>query len=192
MSEDGTTTPETGTGDQNTPGPDNAKPEPNGNGVKATNGPDLSAWADLAREYGDPTKVAEKLKHARTWEDRAKTNKDAADQLPTLQEQLTRLQQDLASRDERDAARTEKVALTKLEAALARHHVDFDDIDEVLRPDPKRLVKDGEPNDEVIAAFAAALAKAHGRPTADPDQGRKGGEAPQSMGDLMRAMARNR
>lgn len=185
MSEDGTTTPETGPGDQTTTTTAKPTPPPNGDG-KQTSGPDLSAWADLASEFGDPAKLRKQLEHARTWEQRAKENKAAATENQTLQEQLTKLQQDLATQAERDEARTEKVALAKLEAALAKHHVEWVDVDEVLRPDPKKLVKDGEPNDEAIAAYAAALAKAHGRPTADPDQGRTGGDAPGDMNTLFR------
>lgn len=181
MSEDGTGAPETG--DQQTTTPTPSPAEDSGD----RNGPDL--WAEIAKEYGTPDEVRQKLGFARKWEDRAKANKSAADQLPTLQDQINQLTQDLASRDERDKARVERTALAQLRGALGERGLKWDDIDDMLRPDPARLLKDGEPDDEAIEKFAAALAKNTGRPTPDTDQGRRGDGAPTDMNALIRRAA---
>lgn len=148
-------------------------------------------WKALADELGlKPSEVKEKLGHARTWEDRAKANKDAAKQLPSLQEQVERLRQEMTERDVRDTERSGRLAMSQLRSGLKDAGIEPDDIKDVLGElDPTRFLKDGEPNDEAINRFVGGMAKAAGRSTADHDQGQKSGAAPQSMGAVMREMA---
>jgi len=179
-----------------------------GNGAPATDDadqqPDLSTestdssddrngtenvWDTIEKEFGSPQDVRKALEHARRWEARAKQNVNAAQQVPTLQEQLAQLQQQLAERDERDSARAEKTALAQLRGALGERQVKWDDIDPILRPAGKQLLSDGEPNDELIEKLADALAKNSGRPTPDPDQGRRGDGNPTDMNALIRRAA---
>src|SRR5687768_14135059 len=57
-------------------------------------------WKDFAEESGlSVAEVKKRLEHSRTWEQRAKDNKTAADQAKTLQEQLDEMQRSLAERD---------------------------------------------------------------------------------------------
>lgn len=151
-------------------------------------------WKALADELGlKPAEVKEKLGHARTWEQRAKDNKGAADQLPTLQQQLDEMKKALAERDVRDTERAGRLAMSQLQAGLAKAGIEPDDVKDVLGElDPTRLLKDGEPNPEAISRIVGGLSKAAGRPTADQDQGKKSGAAPKSMGALMREMAQGR
>lgn len=189
MSTDGGTgAPATGEADQQ---PGNISPIDNGapDSRNGTNTPDTSAWDTIAQEFGDPDEVRKKLGHARTWQTRAQQNYDTAQQVPTLQQQIEKLQQDLTQRDERDTTRAERSALAELRGALGERGVKWDDIDEMLRPDPKRLLKDGDPDDAAITKFATALAKNAGRATPDPDQGQRGGDAPTDMNAMIRRAA---
>jgi hypothetical protein len=165
-----------------------------------TDGFDTTAWADLAKEFGTPDKLRERLGHARVWEQRAKDNYESAQQASTLQQQLAEIrqqqaqqndefQQQLAKRDERDIERAGNTAHAQLRAALAEHGIKVDDIDKELLPDPVRLLKKGEPDDEAITKFAGALAKVAGRPTPDPDQGQRSDDTPTDMNALIRRAA---
>jgi hypothetical protein len=120
--------------------------------------------------------------------------KSQVDASKPLSEQVSKLQKDLAARDARDVERNGKLAMSTVHALLAEQGIRKDDVKDVLEPfDPKTLLKDGEPDDEAIARFARGLARVAGRVTADPDQGQNGtGSSPQTMGDFMRQMARNR
>jgi hypothetical protein len=187
MSDDGDTgAPETGDAGQQPPEPT----QPANDDTGSRNGTPADPWSAIATEFGDPDEVRKRLGFARTWEQRAKDNKSAADQLPTLQQQIDRLQQDVSARDEREANRVHRAAEAQLRGALGERGVKWDDIDEVLRPDPKRLVKDGEPDDDAIEKHAAALAKNAGRPTPDTDQGQRGnGAPPTDMNAMIRRAA---
>jgi hypothetical protein len=120
--------------------------------------------------------------------------KAAADKSKPLEERVTKLQQQLSERESREIERNGKLAMSTVHALLAEQGIRRDDVKDVLEPfDPKRLLKDGEPDDEAIARFARGLARVAGRPAPDVDQGQNGsGSSPQTMGDVMRRMARDR
>lgn len=151
-------------------------------------------WKDFAEESGlSVAEVKKRLEHSRTWEQRAKDNKTAADQAKTLQEQLDEMQRSLAERDERDAKRAGQIALTRVRSALAESGIKADDVQELLNElDPKRLLKDGEPDDKAIDRIVGALRKAAGRATPDPDQGKAGGKQPNDMNAWIRQFAGGR
>ncbi|MGW4487864.1 hypothetical protein ACWEOE_28950 [Amycolatopsis sp. NPDC004368] len=112
-----------------------------------------------------------------------------------LQEQLNELRKSLSDRDVRDVERNGRLAMSAVQTLLAERGIPKKDVEEVLDGiDPKKkLLKDGEPDEEAIAKFANGLARVAGRATFDPDQGQNGsGEQPQTMADFMRHMARNR
>lgn len=148
-------------------------------------------WKSFAEESGlSVAELKKKLDHARTWEQRAKDNKGAADQAQTLQQQLDEMKQSLSERDQKDVERAEKLAVTQVRSALSDAGVKADDVKDLLDEiNPKRLLKDGEPDDKAIARVVAALRKAAGRPTADQDQGKRGGAAPGDMNALIRRAA---
>ena len=145
-------------------------------------------WKAFAAESGlSVSKLKERLEHARTWEQRAKDNKGAADQAKTLQQQVEDLRQEQATRDERDGKRAERLALADVRAGLSDAGIKTDDVKDLLGEiDPRRLIKDGEPDDKAVARLVSALAKAAGRATADPDQGKTGGKPPSDMNALIR------
>jgi len=145
-------------------------------------------WKAFAAESGlSVSKLKEKLEHARTWEQRAKDNKGAADQAKTLQQQVEEMQQEQAARDARDAKRAERLAMADVRAGLVEVGIKTDDVKELLDElDPTRLLKDGEPDDKAVARIVGALRKAAGRATADPDQGKSGGKGPADMNALIR------
>jgi hypothetical protein len=111
-----------------------------------------------------------------------------------LQEQLDAVTKRLTDREAADAERNGKLALATVYSQLADAGVKKDDVKDVLEAfDPKRLLKDGELDDDAITKLAKSLAKVAGRIDADADQGRRGnGEKAESMGDVMRNMARSR
>lgn len=183
MSENGgPSAPETGQ-----EGPDGG----NGPDSGAGNGFDSTAWQALAEETGlTPTQIKTRLGHARTWEQRAKDNKGAAEQLPTLQQQLDQMQKALADRDVRDVERAGRLAMSQVRAGLADAGIKADDVKELLNEfDPTRLLAEGEPDDEAIARFVSSLSRIAGRPTPDRDQGKTGGEVPADMNALIRRAA---
>lgn len=175
----GTGTTGTGTGTANT-------------GTQAADDFDADVWRSFAKEVGlTPAKIQERLGHARTWEQRARENKGAADQVPTLQQQLDAMKSVLAERDVRDVERNGKLALTQVRSGLAEAGIKVDDVKELLDEiEPTRLLKNGEPDDKSIERIVGALRKAAGRPTADPDQGKgAGSKAPADMNSLIRSAA---
>lgn len=155
---------------------------------------DQDAWAALAAEFGSPDKVRQALGHARTWEQRAKENHGRAQQAQTYEQQLADMQRQLTERDERDVQRAGKTALAQLKAELGQGGVKWDDVPEPLRPEPVRLLKDGEPDETAISAYATALTKNAGRPAPDPDLGKRGsgGPAPKDMNQMFRDAVRSR
>jgi len=157
-----------------------------GTGTTANGGVE---WDAIASEFGDPEKVRKALEHARTWEQRAKENRAGAQQAKTLEQQLTEMQQQMSDRDKRDLERSGKTAIAQLKAELGQAGVKWDDVDEPLRPDASRLLKNGEPDDDAIARYAAALTRHAGRPVPDPDQGKKGASAPADMNSWIRQRA---
>lgn len=148
-------------------------------------------WKAFADEVGlSPADVRKKLGHARTWEDRAKANKGAVEEKATLQQQLEKLRSDLADRDQRDIERAGRLAMSQVRSGLAEAGIKADDVKDLLDEfDPTRLLKDGEPNDEAIGRIVGALRRTAGRPSPDPDQGKRGDSAPNDMNALIRRAA---
>lgn len=198
MAEDGGTgAPATGDGGQppasQPPAPpagQGGPPPPADGGRNGTGGDgfDRGAWEAIASEYGGPDKVRERLGHARTWEQRAKQNRDAAEQASGLQQQLDDFAAQMAQRDERDVERAGRAATALLKASISQHGIEPDDVAELL-PEPIRLLKNGDPDDEAIANYAGALAKVAGRPAPDHDQGRRSDQQPTDMNALIRRAA---
>lgn len=111
-----------------------------------------------------------------------------------LQEQLDAVTKRLTAREAADVERNGKLALSQVYSQLAEDGIRKSDVEGLLkRFDAKSLLKDGEPDEAAIGEFAKELARTAGRIPPDPDQGQNGsGSSPQTMGDFMRQMARNR
>ncbi|GGM75566.1 hypothetical protein GCM10012275_52830 [Longimycelium tulufanense] len=187
-SDAGTGVPETGQEPQQ-----DAPPASNNGGSPASstdNGWNAAPWRALAEEVGlTPEEIRTKLGHARKWETRAKENRQAAEQLPTVQQQLDDLRNALSERDLRDVERSQRLALAALHTQLAEAGLRKDDVAPLLEHvDALRLLKGGDPDEQAIAALATSLTKVAGRPTPDPDQGAKG-ETPTDMNALIRRAA---
>jgi hypothetical protein len=194
MSDDGISTSGTDNGGQQDNTTSTTTATTGGSATDSTNGDngfDASDWKSFAAESGlSVDQVKAKLGHARTWEDRAKANKTAADELNTLRGQFDKMQQRLAERDQRDTDRAAKLAMAEVRSQLTELGVHYGEVKELLDEyESKRLLKDGEPNDEAIGRLAKALAKAAGRPAPDVDQGQKGDDAPPDMNRLIRRAA---
>jgi hypothetical protein len=114
--------------------------------------------------------------------------KGQAKAVKTVQEQMDDLRKQMADQATRDLERAGKTATAQLRAVLAEQGIKADDVADLL-PDPVRLLKDGEPDDKAITKFAGALAKVAGRPTPDPDQGRRSDDTPTDMNALIRRAA---
>lgn len=190
--EGGTKPPESGTGGGNTP--PSTGSTGSGTGSTPPSWDAADEWRGLAEELGlTPAQVKERLGHARTWEQRAKDNRQAATQAQTLAEQVEAMRKESADRDQRDLERSMRSARTELIAAL----VDSDGpglsrVDAVAAIediDTGRLLKDGEPDETKIASVAARLAKVAGRPVPDRDQGAGNGteNGPVNMSSWLRA-----
>lgn len=148
--------------------------------------------ADTASS-GEPDWKAEAEKWrtlARKHEDRAKQNAQAATKAKTVEQQVADLQRQLAERDTRDVERSGRLAMSRLDAQLAKAGIERDDVQGLLkRIKGTDLLKDGEPDDTAIGELAESLKKIAGRATPDPDQGAKGGKAPLDMNQLIRRAA---
>lgn len=192
MSDDGTSTSETDNGNQQGSSTSTATTATGDNGTSnGDNDFDAAVWKSFAAESGlSVDQVKAKLGHARTWEDRAKQNKSAADELKSLRGEFDKMQHRLSERDQRDTDRAAKLAMAEVRSQLNDLGVHHGDVKELLDEyEPKRLLKDGEPHDEAIARLVKALAKAAGRPAPDVDQGQKGDDAPPDMNRLIRRAA---
>lgn len=130
-------------------------------------------------------------KRSRQHEDRAKKNQDDARAKQSIEEQLEQMRADLA---ERDAAAVEEragLATEKLHAKLVRGGISDDDATALIGAiDPMRLLEDGKPDSKEIDRLAKSLTKIATRPAADADQGRKGGDSPRSMNQIIRDAAK--
>lgn len=155
---------------------------------------DADDWKAFAKEVGlSPAKVKERLGHARTWEQRARENKTGADQAATLQQQVEEMRQQQAERNERDIKRAENLAVSHVRSGLAEAGIKADDVKDLLAEiDPRRLLKDGDPDDKAVARIVRALTRAAGRPTPDHDQGQGGTGAPTSMAGFMQQLRNSR
>lgn len=147
---------------------------------------DRDAWRSLAQELGlKPDEVKTRLQHARTWEDRAKANRDAAQQKTTLEQQVEQMRTALAQRDEQDIERETRTARKSLRAELIEAGLDGRDADEAIElVDLGRLLKDNVADDKLITETAKRLAKVAGRAQPDRDQGAGGNGQQQGAGGM--------
>lgn len=135
---------------------------------------DLDKWKTLARRH----------------EGRAKENAQAAAKAKSVEDQIAELRTQLAERDVADVERNGRMAMTQVHAALAEAGIKKADSAEFLElVDPTTLLTDGQPDDKAITKLAGSVKKLAGRVTPDFDQGRKGGDAPLNMNDLIRRAA---
>jgi hypothetical protein len=134
-------------------------------------------WRAFATEIGlSPAQVKERLGNARTWEKRAKENREGAQKASSLEQQLEELRREQADRDLRDLARATRTATTELRAELVGLGLSDADAREAIELiDKDQLIKDGEPDEKAISTVAKRLAKVSGRVTPDRDQGQGGG-----------------
>jgi hypothetical protein len=136
-------------------------------------------------------KEAEKWRSlARKHEGRAKENADAAAKAKSVEDQIAELRSQLAERDVADVERNGRMAMTQVHAALAEAGIKKVDAAGFLElVDPTTLLTDGQPDEKAIGKLAESVKKLAGRVTPDFDQGRKGGNAPPNMNDLIRRAA---
>jgi hypothetical protein len=154
----------------------------------ADTGSDGKNWeAEVARL----SKEAEKWRSlARKHEGRAKENADAAAKAKSVEDQIAELRSQLAERDIADVERNGRMAMTQVHAALAEAGIKKADAAGFLElVDPTTLLTDGQPDEKAIGKLAESVKKLAGRVTPDFDQGRKGGNAPPNMNDLIRRAA---
>lgn len=155
---------------------------------------DRDAWRDLASSLGmSPDQVRQQVEHARTWEKRAKENRDAQNRSQTLEQQLQEMRDQLAQREAADLLASEQAAVTGLRAELAALGMERTDIADTLElVDTSRLLKDGRPDEKAIEQIAAKLARVAGRPQPDRDQGANGSNGSPSMNDWVRQQVARR
>lgn len=127
---------------------------------------------------------------ARKHEGRARDNAQAASKSQTLEQQIEALRSDIADRDVRDVERNSRLAMTQVKAQIAEAGIKPKDVADLLElVDPLRLLADGEPDEKAIAKIAASITRTGGRPQPDNDQGRRGGNAPADMNQIIRRAA---
>lgn len=130
-------------------------------------------------------------KRSRQNEDRAKKNQDDARAKQSVEEQLEQMRADLAERDTAAVEERAGIATEKLHAKLVRGGISDDDAASLIGAiDPMRLLDDGKPDNKEIERLAKSLTKIATRPAADADQGRKGGDSPRSMNQIIRDAAK--
>jgi hypothetical protein len=132
-----------------------------------------------------PEQIAGRLKAAKDWERKAK---HANAQSKGVDQQLADLREQLAERDAVDIERAGRLAMAQVRSGLATEGVKVEDVAAVLDlVDPaSTLLKNGDPDDAAIAKLVASLSKVSGQVRPDPDQGKRSGQAPVSMNDLIR------
>ncbi|MGH3881949.1 MAG: hypothetical protein ACRDRC_00915 [Pseudonocardiaceae bacterium] len=135
---------------------------------------DAAKWKALARKH----------------EGTARQRSDAASKAKTLEEQVAELRSQMAERDVAEVERSGRLALAHVHTKLAEAGIKPGDVAGLLElVDPVQLLIDGQLDDKAIDKLAGSLTKVAARVTPDHDQGRKGGEAPQNMNDLIRRAA---
>jgi hypothetical protein len=170
------------------PGTDPADDDDDDDSGDKTGGDD-SDVAELRKVMADlrltPNQIASRLKSAKDWEKRARSN-NAKSQ--SVEQQLTELRNQLAERDTAYVERNGRLAMEKVRSGIASKDVNPDDVADVLAVvDPVAvLLKDGEPDETAISKLVDSLAKVGGRVRPDPDQGKKGATGPISMDTLIR------
>ena len=155
---------------------------------------DREAWRELSTSLGlTPDQVRQQIEHARTWERRAKDNRDAQTRSQTLEQQVTQLRDQLADREAADLLQAEQTAVTALRAELSGLGMERTDIADALEfVDTSRLMKDGRPDEKAIETVAAKLARVAGRAVPDRDQGANGSNGSPSMNDWVRQQVARR
>lgn len=150
-----------------------------------------AAQSDTGGDSVDWKAEAEKWqKLAQRHEIRAKQNAQAASKAKTVEQQLEELRGQLGERDKRELERNGRLAVAQLNTRLAEAGIKRDDVAGLIkRISPADLLSDGEPDDGAIGELAEALVRIAGRATPDPDQGKKGGQAPLDMNQLIRRAA---
>jgi hypothetical protein len=146
--------------------------------------PQQDALATLLGEMGlSQDQAISRIRNAPKWEKNARDNYRKAQESGTLAEQIKALQQ-------RDLERSGRLAISQVHALLAEHDVKPGDVKGILaRVNGTDLLKEGEPDDDAVRELADSLLKVAGRVQADPDQGKTGGNPPESMNDFIRRQA---
>lgn len=147
---------------------------------------------DLQRQIDELTAERDKWKsQSRKHETQAKQNANDAKAKQTVEEQLAALQEQMSARDAADVADKAELAGERLQAKLVRGGLSDDDATTLVGTiDVYRLLEEGKPDQGAIDKTAKSLLKVGTRQTPDRDQGRKGGDAPPSMSDMIRGAAR--
>jgi hypothetical protein len=83
--------------------------------------------------------------------------------------------------------RNGRLAVAQVQAKLAEAGLSANDMTGLFDLiDPVALLKDGEPDEAAITKLAKSLVRVAGRTTPDRDQGRRGGDGPVDMNQLIR------
>jgi hypothetical protein len=123
-----------------------------------------------AKKYGDYAELKEQASKAKSVED-----------------QLSELRKAMADRDVADMQRNGRLAVAQVQAKLAEAGLSANDMTGLFDLiDPVALLKDGEPDEAAITKLAKSLVRVAGRTTPDRDQGRRGGDGPVDMNQLIR------
>jgi hypothetical protein len=139
---------------------------------------EIEQWKALARKHEDRAK--------RNYEAASKA-KEAESKAKSVEEQLSELRKAMADRDVADMQRNGRLAVTQVQAKLAEAGLSAADMTGLFDLiDPVALLKDGEPDEAAITKLAKSLVRVAGRTTPDRDQGRRGGDGPVDMNQLVR------
>lgn len=143
---------------------------------------ELDRWKGVARQHEE---------RAKRNADQAKQAQDAITANQTLEQRLASMEKAMAERDVADLENRGQLALADVRTALADAQIPREDVSAFLAlVDPvTTLLKDGVPNEEAIKSLVDSLKRIAGKITPDPDQGRKGGQPPRSMNDMIRRKA---
>lgn len=129
---------------------------------------EVEKWQGLAR------------KHEAGWKQQTRLAEQRAQQLAELQ----------AATDTVRSEAAQNIAAARLETALARAGMGDEQITNFVQfLDRGRLLKDGQPDPEAIAAVAASIPAALRSGPPDPDQGRASDAKPLDMNAAIRRMA---
>lgn len=122
---------------------------------------------------------------------KAKKSDEDAKAKQTVEEQLEQLRKDMADRDAAATAEKAEIATDRLHSKLVRGGLSDDDASTLVGTiDAFRLLEEGKPNGSEIDRISKALLKIGTRQAPDRDQGRKGGDAPPSMNEIIRTAAK--
>lgn len=150
--------------------PSATDPAPTTAPTAPTDGFDAAAWQQFATDVGlSPQDAKRRLDFARTWEQRAKDNHDAAQRVPDLERNLT----EVTAR-----AETAEGRATELEAENLRYRIALEkglpaDLIDRLKGDSEDELKADA--DKLLALVAPADGGTPRVPRPDPTQGGNGG-----------------